>query len=225
MSTSPPGRHRAHEALSVPSRVRLLDALRRAGGPLDVRSLAEDSGLHVNTVRFHLDVLCRAGLAHRDTDRPHGRGRPRAVYRAGHPAGPADPYAVLAAVLAANWAPTAAERAARAEDAGRAMAATRAAPTEVAGTAEEALDRVGALFTELGFEPEIDADGPVVRLHACPYREVAVEHPDVVCALHLGLLRGLLADDGAPLQVVGLHPFVEPDLCVAELERTRPADG
>ncbi|GAY12765.1 metalloregulator ArsR/SmtB family transcription factor [Pseudonocardia sp. N23] len=214
-----PGRHRTHEALAVPSRVRVLDLLRVADRPLDVRELADVAGLHLSTVRFHLGVLCDAGFARKETAPAAGRGRPRAVYVAAHVAAVPGPYEALASVLAGSWAATGEEGRLRAEDAGRAMAAAHAlAPGDRPVTAAEALDRVGALFTELGFEPEIDPDGHHIRLHDCPYRAVAVEHPDVVCGLHLGLLRGLLDDCGAPLRATGLHPFVEPGLCVADLE-------
>ncbi|ODU01429.1 MAG: hypothetical protein ABS81_20690 [Pseudonocardia sp. SCN 72-86] len=201
----------------MPSRVLLLDLLRVATGPLDVRELAVASGLHVTTVRFHLGVLCDAGFARKDFTPAAGRGRPRAVYSAMHAAADAGPYAALAAALAGNLAPTPGERRARAERAGREMAAAHApAPGTPPASGPEALDRVVALFTELGFEP--DVDGRRIRLHACPYREVAVDHPDVVCGLHLGLLRGLLDDCGAPVQAADLHPFVEPGLCIALLE-------
>lgn len=48
------------------------------------------------------------------------------------------------------------------------------------------------LFAEPGFEPELARKGEQlqIRLHACPFRVVAAEHSEVVCSLHLGLLRG-----------------------------------
>ncbi|MGD9986184.1 helix-turn-helix domain-containing protein [Pseudonocardia sp.] len=211
-------RVRGHGALAVPSRVLLLDLLRAAPGPLDVRELAGASGLHVTTVRFHLGVLCDAGFARKDVAHATRPGRPRAVYTATHGGGP-DPYTALAAALAGTLAPTPAGRRARAERAGRAMAAAHApAPGTPPATGAEALARIVALFTELGFEPDVDAGARRIRLHRCPYREVAVAHPDVVCGLHLGLLRGLLDDCGAPLRAADLQPFVEPGLCVAILE-------
>ena len=47
-------------AASKPRR-RLLTLLRRSDAPLDVYELATATGLHITTVRFHLDVLARAG--------------------------------------------------------------------------------------------------------------------------------------------------------------------
>jgi hypothetical protein len=50
----------------------------------------------------------------------------------------------------------------------------------------------------------------------------------VVCTVHLGLLRGALRRFGVPprqARLAGLRPFVEPELCVADIPlrpRRRP---
>ena len=74
---------------------------------------------------------------------------------------------------------------------------------------------------ELGFSPEPEErDGAGeyrLRLLHCPFREVAQHHQDVICALHLGLMRGALARMRAPVTADRLDPFVDPSLCVAHL--------
>ncbi|MGV9992305.1 helix-turn-helix transcriptional regulator [Streptomyces sp. NPDC003374] len=62
-----------------------------------------------------------------------------------------------------------------------------------------------------------------LRLHHCPFREVAQRRPDIVCAIHLGLMRGTVETLRAPLAAEGLEPFVTPHLCVATLRRTDTA--
>jgi hypothetical protein len=55
---------------------------------------------------------------------------------------------------------------------------------------------------------------------------VAREHPQVVCAVHAGLLQGALSRLSVPdAQRAGIRPFVAPDLCIADLPRRRAADG
>lgn len=227
-SNDPVARHRTHGALAVPSRVRLLDRLRAADVPLTAQELAASCGLHVTTVRFHLDVLTGAGLVHARTAAAGRRGRPRMLY---HPATAEEApvgYELLAGVLAAHWPGTPAERSRRAERAGRAAAAAHDVRTseQPALSTEEALARISGVFAELGFEPDVvpDGDGARIRLHRCPFRAVAVEHPEVVCSLHLGLLRGLLAGTGASAAVTGLEPFVGPHLCVAHVAASETAD-
>ena len=51
-----------HRALADPTRVRILDLLRSADGPLTVADLAAPLGLHPNTVRSHLHLLDEAEL-------------------------------------------------------------------------------------------------------------------------------------------------------------------
>ncbi|MFI8092770.1 helix-turn-helix transcriptional regulator [Streptomyces sp. NPDC086080] len=63
----------------------------------------------------------------------------------------------------------------------------------------------------------------VLRLHHCPFREVAQRRPDIVCAIHLGLMRGTVETLRAPLAAASLEPFVTPHLCVATLRRTDTA--
>ena len=56
-------------------------------------------------------------------------------------------------------------------------------------------------------------------MHRCPFRDLAEEHGDVVCSVHLGLIRGALAV-GAPVTATRLEPFVEPSLCRARLGKS-----
>jgi predicted ArsR family transcriptional regulator len=79
----------------------------------------------------------------------------------------------------------------------------------------------------IGFAPETRAGHTrQIRLHHCPFREVAVDHRDVVCAIHLGLMQGLLAELDAPVDAERLEPFVEPTLCIAHLSiRAERSDG
>jgi predicted ArsR family transcriptional regulator len=217
-------RERTHGALAVTSRVRLLEALRAADGPLDARELAGACRLHVSTVRFHLEVLTRAGLVRSEPERGGRRGRPRRLYSSASGAGGVTTsvhYQLLARALAAHWAGTPGERAQSAERAGYAVASEhRLGGRARSGmTAAEAVARISGLFAELGFDPDVATEGEELelRLHTCPFQEVAAEHPEVVCALHLGLLRGALDGLDAPAAVRELRPFVGPHLCVARI--------
>jgi predicted ArsR family transcriptional regulator len=221
-------RTQTHGALAVASRLRLLDALRTSDRPLDVRELAAACGLHVTTARFHLDVLTDAGLVTSQFRQSGTRGRPRRLYTpASHAvaAGGHTGYELLSGILAAHWAGNRDERAQRAEQAGWAWAGQRKPrPTVAATTVDEttlgeAAVHVNAVFAELGFDPELVRDGEnlQIRLHACPFRAVAVTHPEVVCSIHLGLLRRTLADVDAPPNSVSLQPLVQPHLCLAQI--------
>jgi predicted ArsR family transcriptional regulator len=83
----------------------------------------------------------------------------------------------------------------------------------------EAVERLLALLAEIGFEPELEQGTRARRIlmRPCPFLELARTHQDVICPIHLGLMRGALAELGSKTRATKLEPFVRPDLCVARL--------
>jgi predicted ArsR family transcriptional regulator len=210
----------AQSALASPPRRRLLQLLRSAGGPQDAHELATAIGLHVSTVRFHLDVLGQAGLVVGRSQPRATAGRPRIVYSPLTSAVP-DSSRTLLRLLATHLGNTPRARANRAERAGMAWAAELDAGLDLAGDVgeREAAQVVTGLFAELGFDPELTVNEPgeQVRLRGCPFREAARANPEVVCSVHLGLMRGILSRLGVPSVTARLTPFVEPEVCLAHL--------
>ena len=210
---APLGRSRAH----------VLDLLRAAGSPAGVRDIADQAGLHPNTARFHLDALVDAGLAARAPKERTTPGRPSMAYRAvagGEPMGRRR-YRLLAEMLTsliAGMLPKPGEAAGQAgREWGRYL--TEPPPPYQRLDAGEAVERLTATLAEIGFAPEAVTDGTQyqLRLRQCPFREVAENHQDVVCQLHLGLMQGALAQMRAPVTADRLQPFAEPSLCIAYL--------
>lgn len=208
-------------------RAQVLDQLGEAGRPLSVTEIAERSGLHLNTARFHLDGLVAVGLADRHAEARDLPGRPKILYSARGPVPGPRSYQLLAEMLTGllaslKGAGPAAIEAGR--DWGRHLV-ERAAPSEQVDPAE-AVHRLNRLLDGIGFRPEAapgrSARETELRLHHCPFRDVAERHTDVVCAIHLGLMQGALAELGAPVEATSLQPFVTPSLCLARLRTTKP---
>ncbi len=205
------------------SRARVLDLLRAAGSPLSVHEIADRTGLHPNTARFHLDGLAEAGLATREVQPRATPGRPSIAYRAtsGGEAAGERRYRLLAEMLTSLITATMPEPGKAAMLAGREWGAylTEQPPPYQRPSAGEAVERLTAIMEKLGFGPQAEADGAQRRLclRRCPFREVARNHQDVICALHLGLMQGALAKMRAPLTAARLEPFAEPSLCLAYL--------
>ncbi|HEX6139621.1 MAG TPA: helix-turn-helix domain-containing protein, partial [Candidatus Limnocylindria bacterium] len=197
-----------HRVLAGVTRSRLLTLLRAADGPMGVRQLADAVGLHPNSVREQLDQLVGAGLAVRDVASPAGRGRPAMRYAATDTATGVDdaPYHELAAVLAEELArradgPQAAVGAG--ERWGRNVASGRPTPTDPG----DARQQLVALLDDAGFAPEpLGLAADPIRLRRCPFGPLARERRDVVCGVHLGLMRGALRELDAPLDAVRLEP-------------------
>ena len=202
-----------HRALSDPSRLRILEALQEAEAPLDARELGTRVGLHWNTVRSHLRVLTEAGLVSARREERTRPGRPRVLYEA------AEPFDDRA--LASHLARSERDPSARAEEAGRAWGAhlVRRPPPFASISKAETIDEVVHLHEQFGFSPELRRakSGKEIVLKRCPFQELATTYPAVICSVHLGLMRGALAELGAGVEADSLEPFAEPGACVANV--------
>lgn len=189
---------------------------------MTVDQVAGRVGLHPNTCRFHLDALVKNGLADRSVEQRRGPGRPHTLYAA-HP--DTEPtgrrsYRLLAEILTACLATEATRPRQAAQRAGQAWGRRFAQRPRPPGRirANEAVRQAIGMLDELGFAPEVPANSTgQILLHHCPFRETAEEHQDIVCAIHLGLMQGLLDELDAPLAASRLVPFAEPSLCVTDL--------
>ena len=205
-----------------PRRTEVLAFLRNADAPRSAADVAAATGLHVNTARFHLDGLVADGFAEREAEERDVPGRPRMLYFARAQSSGPRSFGLLAEMLTGLVAslegagPVATE-------AGRAWGRhliERAAPSEKVD-ADEATRRLNRVLDAIGFQPEVRpaGDETELRLHHCPFREVAERHTDVVCAIHLGLMQGALDELHAPVGAESLEPVVTPNLCIARLRR------
>lgn len=243
---SPPGRRGSGGDLPG-RREALVNLLRTSPEPRTILSLAEELGVHANTVRFHLDVLLRSGQVEQVLGDRTGPGRPPVLFRATHrmdPAGPTN-YRLLATVLTDHLATSSPDPAAAAAELGRSWGPhlvdvpttdrgpkARSRPTRP--RRGEALTRLTGVLTDLGFAPEPPGSRQsTIRLHHCPFLGLVTGadngdrtgdgYGSVICSLHLGLMQGALAALQAPVSVDRLDPFVEPDLCVAHVAPASPS--
>lgn len=200
-------------------RRRLLAILRGASEPLDAQELARITGQHVTTVRFHLDILTRESLVRQFQQPPRGRGRPRIGYRAVQRS---VGYQDLAQMLADQLGPDPASREAAGVAAGRAWGARMDVPDQPVTTLREVRELAVSLMSELGFAPERDSsrdtgDQVVIPLTACPLRDLARTHSEVVCSVHRGMVEELMNRNGTGAVEVAMTPFVSDDVCELRL--------
>jgi predicted ArsR family transcriptional regulator len=206
----------------------VLRVLRASRAPMSIVAIADELGVHPNTVRFHLDSLLAAGYVEQVEPGRKGPGRPPLMFQVVRQMdrGGTRHYRLLAEILSTAFA---GERNARAKAlaAGRAWGLTQEpgqepgqeSPAEGVTGAEESIDRLVEVLDELGFAPErrISDGERQVGLRHCPFLELAETRSDVVCPIHLGLMQGALEAWAAPVTVDRLEAFVEPDLCMAHL--------
>jgi predicted ArsR family transcriptional regulator len=204
-------------------REEVLRLLRQNGTAMEITQIAESLHLHANTVRFHLETLVANGQVERGVAESGRTGRPPQVFtavRGMDPTGPRN-YRLLAEILAADIVASPRTRSHAVEAGrrwGRAQADAPAAPASP--TADAAIDGLVQVLTDLDFAPEVDHDGPglpQIELRHCPFLDLASNQPEVICPVHLGLMRGVLESWDSTVTVDRLEAFVQPDLCQAHL--------
>jgi predicted ArsR family transcriptional regulator len=207
-----------HRALGDKRRVRIMAELREHRSGLDARELAGRLELHPNTIRWHLAVLADAGMVDSHPGERTTPGRPRVVFtiREGGGEEEGESYRLLAAIVTGALAQVEGGGK-RAEEAGRAWGRylVERPPPLTPADDDAALRQIVDLLEEHGFRPET---APAeIRMHRCPFRDLAETTPSVVCGVHLGLISGALAELRSSVEVERLDAFVEPALCVARL--------
>lgn len=96
-------------------------------------------------------------------------------------------------------------------------AAGTAGGTTADSAGPHAVHTVVEILRDLRFEPRVDRDPKTVRLTTCPFLDAARRHPDVVCQIHLGIVRGALEGLGSNPDGVDLRAFAEPGACLLNL--------
>ncbi|HZU72053.1 MAG TPA: helix-turn-helix domain-containing protein [Acidimicrobiales bacterium] len=211
----------ALDALAVlgePLRRRVYRYLSGQPGPVGRDQVAAELGVARSVAAFHLDKLAAAGLAKVEFRRPEGRtgpgaGRPAKLYRRSSEVVsvslPERRYQLAALLLAEAVSRAQAGRRSAAEEAcllahrhgvdvGRAHRPERQRPAVTTLL-------VDALADE-GYEPSVER-GEIV-LANCPFHALAQDQRDLMCAINLELVRGVIDGVGAGGLEARLDPAV-----------------
>ena len=188
-------------ALGEPTRRALYDYIVAQDRAVSRDEAATATGTKRATAAFHLERLVDDGLLQARFARVTGRtgpgaGRTAKLYaRARRQIAVSLPprrYEIAAEVLAG--ALEAAEREAAPVSEAVARAADRAGRRIATGGAD-----LAEVLTRSGYEPKQRPDGGI-HLANCPFHDLLAQHADLVCAMNLHLLRGLIGELGARAQ-------------------------
>jgi predicted ArsR family transcriptional regulator len=206
--------------LADPTRRRLYGLVASCSRPVSRRDAAEAAGIERALAAYHLDKLVELGLLEATYQRPPeragpGAGRPPKVYRRAQrdftATTPARDYTLLADVLL---------EAASHGDAKTQAAIERAARDvgcELGAAAHARTASLEDVLRERGYEPAGAAEGRLLRLGNCPFDRLAARRPELVCALNLALVQGLLAGLGCQREEAVLDP--QPGRCCVSIRR------
>jgi predicted ArsR family transcriptional regulator len=193
------------KALGDNTRYAIYLELARAPRPLSTAEIAETLDLHPNTVRPHLERMRDVGLLTIETEARGTVGRPQNLYALA-PNAPSlglEPatFPVLARMLlrvaaAGGMGHDEVVDAAREQGESDAEASLAVAPRSDGDgpDAGACLERLVARLDALGFDPAVavEDDFATVAFAHCPFRELAEANPEIVCALHQGLVEGFV---------------------------------
>lgn len=204
-----PRRTSDFRGLADASRVRVLGAVQASPG-CGIRALADRVGLHVNTVREHLQTLEREGFVYREVLPTGTRGRP--------PEG-------FWPVTDPRQNPAAQRRVDQAREQGRAnrravlgRGRPRQAP-ERDRPEQEQLDLLYDHLVDSGLQPTIDGRRQRAWMVPCPFHRIVADDQHLACQVHAQVMRDLLAQVPGPLRLESLQPYVTERSCLAQLSR------
>ena len=210
-----PSRFDPEQSQLSPARARVLETMQRRDSAASVADIARELGLHENTARKHLDGLADRGLIVSSTGVASGRGRPSRSYEAvpcaTEPDARVREYVGLATALARHISTTSDDPRRDAIAAGESWGAELVrtpGPESTSGNTT-----LLSLLAGLGFAPEADATGDSIALRRCPLLDAVRAEPLVVCAVHLGIVRGVVAALGGDKEPLALSPFSEVGAC------------
>lgn len=171
--------------------------LARANRPLTTAEIADTIDLHPNTVRPHLERMRDAGLVDVEVGGRGEIGRPQHRYSLAADAPSLGLEPPVMPVLARMVLAMAERLGAGAEDARSVGDGEGAVRAERFRDAPSTLEAIVSELDMLGFDPVVspDADDPdaaVIAFANCPFGDLAVAHPDLVCSLHHGLIAGFV---------------------------------
>lgn len=171
--------------------------------PVSRDEAAKAMGIGRSLAAFHLDRLVAEGLLEASFQRLSGRtgpgaGRPSKLYRRSEDpisvSLPPRNYQLLAGLLAVAMAgksrqgpPPALSGAARSYGQSLGHEARIAAGGKA--TPRKLLPALSVVLAENGFEPFMERDA--VRLHNCPFHDIARDNTDLVCGMSLAMMEGI----------------------------------
>ena len=206
-------------SLDDPVRRRLYEFVLESDQPAGRDQAATAAEISRALAAYHLDKLVDAGLLQAAYARPPGRsgpgaGRPAKVYRRAEGelalSVPPRNYELLGKVLVASidHDPTGTVREAMNQ------AAYQAGQQACAGSDGNLM----AVLNGCDYEPKADENGRI-ELRNCPFHALSQEHREVICALNLRLIQGVL--DGGDEHDAEAKLVFRPGRCCVTIHNTK----
>ncbi|WP_156907801.1 helix-turn-helix transcriptional regulator [Corynebacterium freiburgense] len=193
--------------------------------------IAAKLGMHINTVRGHLDELSDLQAIVTEREKTHGRGRPSVIFHARIPSGSevlSEHAALVHALVDHLGDPHDPKVQETATDIGREWARKIERSGKTWSTPEEAAKALTRALRQLGFDPGTRFtrnECTVIDVHACPFITSDHRPPNpLICAIHEGFLHEALGPYGQGIAHIQLLPMAKPNCCQVLLETQKDQD-
>lgn len=211
-------------------------ALTRATEALDVQELAEEVGLHPNSVRDALAVMVEEDLVASTPEQTRQRGRPRLLYEA---VVKTDPTALAAELM--NFSAAVADQLPNFCDDSVSVARSiggswgeriitrmgipdhsslRPIDVEDEDELDFHLSKLALLMSNMGFEARLGESVGEMRIYSCPLLTGEVEGSALVCQIHQGMMSKLVGRLSQGRLDAELEPSATPTHCLVNILRT-----
>ncbi len=193
--------------LSDPTRLSIYNYISKKHKEVNVKEIAKEFNIHPNVARLHLSKLEDVGMLKSENQKTGRGGRPSRIYRLSEDvvelSFPFRDYRLLAKIALESML----KMGPRGEKAlydtgyeyGKELMEKQLNDKNVlkdAITIEQKIDILKETAQLLGFYPDIyiRENGEQFQLYVynCPFKEVAREHPDETCRMHVAFIKGLL---------------------------------
>jgi predicted ArsR family transcriptional regulator len=212
--------------LGDPTRRGIYLTMRESPEPSTASTIAASFGIHPNVARHHLDLLVEEGYAEvtAPPNAVQGAGRPARHYRTidrdiavSYPPRRFDLLSDLLVKVIEKLDPVGAP--AIAEEVGFGFGTQLALETGVAGVAGvagghdagTAMLAVTAALETIGFGVASDTSDHSLLTNHCPFGRTAAEHPEIICKIDQGIVRGLMEAARGEQGPVVMSPHAGPD--------------
>lgn len=217
-------------ALGDPTRRAIYIAVRESAEPLTTSKVATLFDIHPNVARHHLDRLADEGflrVSHRKQAMAERAGRPAKAYEATDKEVTVHfaprRFEMLTEMLFQVIEELEVEDVSEvAERVGRKYGEQLA--SEIGAQHEpgydDAVQAVATAMTGLGFSMDPDVAGQRLLTSHCPFGETATSHPEVICSLDRGIVKGLFGALSFPCDPVVIpHQRLDDD-CITQVPVT-----
>ncbi|MGM0900065.1 MAG: helix-turn-helix transcriptional regulator [Bacillota bacterium] len=192
--------------LSDPTRYYIYQYITKRHKDVTVQEIADNFEIHPNVARLHLSKLEDVNMLVSETKKTGKGGRPSRLYRLSEDViqlnFPYRDYQLLSKIAMITMMSLGEEGKKALYLTGKRLG-TELIDQEMAGhhqhvedlTFEQKLNIVKGAATIAGFYPEFESNEEQTKIFFqifnCPFKEVAMEHPETVCNMHVEFLRGM----------------------------------